>query len=60
MNWQAVLHYLPLIVAPVVLALFSLVSAYVFKFGLRRTGISFDYILFAIYVVIALVLGGAI
>ena len=60
MSWQTVLHYLPLVVAPVVLALFSLVSAYVFKFGLRGTGISFDYILFALYVIVALILGGAI
>lgn len=60
MTLETVLHYLPLFVAPAVLVLFSIVSAYVLKFGIRRTGIHFDYILFAIFVVLALMLGGAI
>ena len=51
---------LPLLVAPAMLMVFSLVSAYVLKFGVSRTGISFDYVLFSIYVILALVLGGAI
>lgn len=54
------LHYLPFFVAPIVWFLFSLISAYVFKFGVRRTGIHFDYVLFAIVVIIASVLGGVI
>lgn len=58
MRLQIVLHYLPLVVAPFVLFLFSLVSAYVFKFGLPKTGINFDYILFTSFVVIACLLGG--
>lgn len=60
MNLQLILNYLPVVIAPVVLIIFSLISAYVFKFGLKHTGINTDYILFSIFVVIALVLGGAI
>lgn len=55
-----ILDYLPLIVAPVILFLFSLVSAYVFKFGLRNTGIHFDYVIFSLIMIAALALGGAI
>lgn len=58
MTLQTVLHYLPFVVAPFVLFLFSLVSAYVLKFGLPKTGINFDYILFTFFVVIACLLGG--
>lgn len=55
-----VLDLLPLIVAPVVLFVFTLVTAYVFKFGLPRTGIHFDFVLLAIVVVVSLVIGGAL
>ena len=55
-----IIERIPVVVAPVVLMIFSLVSAYVFRFGLPRTGINFDYVLFALATVIALVAGGAI
>lgn len=51
---------LPLLVAPGVLVVFTLVTAYVLKFGLPRTGINFDYILFALVVIVSLVVGGAL
>lgn len=60
MGIQEVLKFLPVVVAPFVLIIFSMVSAFVFRFGLPKTGIHFDYMVFAIVVIIALVLGGAI
>lgn len=57
---EKIFDYLPIVVSPVVLFLFSLVSAYVFKFGIRNTGIHFDYVIFSIITVAALVLGGAV
>lgn len=54
------LDLLPLVVAPFVLVIFSLVSAYIFKFGLPRTNILPDYMVFTIFIVLGLVLGGAI
>ena len=50
----------PMLIAPFILTLFSFISAYVLKFGVRGSGIHFDYILFTLYVVIALIIGGAI
>lgn len=60
MSFSTIIQYLPLVVAPVVLALFSFISAYVFKFGLPRTGINQDYVLFVIFVVLACIFGGAV
>ena len=57
---KSILQSLPMFVAPFILVIFSMVSAYVFRFGLPRTGIHFDYILFVIVVVVALAIGGAI
>lgn len=54
------LNSLPLFVAPFILAMYSLVSAYVFKFSIPRSGISFDYIVFTVVVVVSLAIGGAI
>lgn len=50
----------PLLVAPVVLAIFGAVSAYVWEFRLHRGGLGFDYIIFAIVVIAGLAFGGAI
>jgi len=55
-----IVKFLPVLLAPGVLIIFSLISAYVFKFSLPRTGIVFDYMVFTVYILIALVLGGAI
>lgn len=55
-----VLEFLPLIVAPLILLVWSLVSAYVLKFGLRGSGIGMDYIILTVLVALALVFGGAI
>lgn len=55
-----VIRILSFIIAPCILVLFSVVSAYVFKFGLSRTGIIPDYIVFSLFVVIALLAGGVI
>lgn len=57
---QQILFYAPLVVAPVVLLIFSMVSAYVLKFRVSRGGLGFDYIIFALFVIIGLYLGGAI
>lgn len=54
----AFLSFLPMIVAPFVLCIWSLVSAYVFKLGVRGSGIGFDYIVFTLVVVLGCVLGG--
>ena len=55
-----ILYYLPMVVAPFVLFIFTMISAYVFKFNLRRGGLGFDYTIFAILVIVGLKLGGAI
>lgn len=55
-----ILARLPLIIAVGGLVLFSMITAYVMKFGVRNSGIRFDYFLFALYIVVALVLGKAI
>ena len=55
-----ILYYAPLVVAPFVLLMFSLISAYVMKFRLPRGGLGFDYAIFTLLVVIGLKLGGAI
>ena len=60
MNLAMLLDILPVFIAPVILCVFSFVSAYVFRFGLPRTGIYSDYIIFAIVVAITLASGGAI
>lgn len=49
-----------MIVAPVLLAVFTLVSAYVMRFSYPNSGIQFDYALFTLYVVVSLASGGAI
>lgn len=57
---QSFLSMIPMFVTPFILALFTFISAYVFRFGMSKSGIHFDYILFSIYVIAACVLGGAI
>ncbi len=57
---KELLYRLPIFVAPLVLVLLDLVTAYVFKIGVAKTGIAFDYILFVLFIVIALVAGGVI
>lgn len=55
-----IIRYAPMVVAPFVLLIFSMVSAYVMKFRLPRGGLGFDYVIFAIVVILGLKLGGAI
>lgn len=55
-----IVAYAPLVVAPFILMLFSFVSAYVMRFRLPRSGLAFDYVLFTLLMVVALMLGGAI
>lgn len=57
---SALLESIPLVIAPFALVLLNLVSAYVLKLGRKHTGIYFDYVLLAIFVILALVIGGAI
>lgn len=57
---ETVYNSLPFFVAPFILALFSFISAYVLKFGVRGTGIHADYIMFTFYVVLACLLGGVL
>lgn len=60
MSIQTIIHYAPIVIAPFVIILFSLISAYVFRFRLPRGGLGFDYIIFSIVVILALRIGGAI
>ena len=57
---EKILHYLPLLVAPIVLFIFTLASAYVLKFRIPNSGLGFDYIVFTLIILAGLVLGGAI
>lgn len=57
---QAIITYAPLFVAPFVLFLFSLISAFVLRFRLPRGGLGFDYVIFSLIVILGLKLGGAI
>ena len=59
-TFMSTLSFVPLILVPLVLAVFSMVSAYVFKFGLPKTGIYFDYVLFTLVLIAAMLVGGAI
>lgn len=51
---------LPLFIAPFILCMFSLITAYVLKFGMRNSGIHFDYMIFVVYILIALLRGGVL
>ncbi len=55
-----IIYYAPLVVAPFVLLIFSMVSAYVYKFRLAKGGLGFDYIIFTVIILLGLKLGGAI
>lgn len=55
-----IIYYAPLVVAPFVLIVFSMVSAYVLKFRIARAGLGFDYIIFTVIILLGLKLGGAI
>lgn len=57
---MGVLSYLPLIIAPFMVIVFTMVTAYVRKFNIPQSGLMQDYIVLAIIVVAALKLGGAI
>lgn len=51
---------LMLLAAPALLMLFGVITAYVWQFRIRRSGLGFDYAVFTIIVLLAMVLGGAI
>lgn len=55
-----ILKVFPVLVAMVILVVWSLVSAFVFRLGLRGSGIGFDYVVFTLIVAFALAAGGAI
>lgn len=55
-----VLEYLPILIAPVALVVFTFITAYVRKFAIARSGLTQDYIVFAVMVIAALWFGGAI
>lgn len=57
---QNILYFLPMLVAPFVLLIFTMISAYVLKFNVRRSGLGFDYVIFTLIVLLGLRLGGAI
>ena len=60
MTISILISRLPLLIAPFILMMFSMISAYVLRFRLPRGGLGFDYIVFTIIVVVALRIGGAI
>lgn len=53
-------YYVQLITAPAMLVVFTLVTAYVFRFNVPKSGLSFDYFLFTLLLVITMYIGGAI
>lgn len=55
-----ILAILPLFVAPLVLFIFTLVSAYVFRFRVAKSGLGFDYVIFSFIIILGLWIGGAI
>lgn len=55
-----ILQAATIISAPFILLVFTMISAYVLKFRLPKGGLGFDYIVFAVVILVALVLGGAI
>lgn len=54
------LQYFNVIGSFVILILFAIISAYVKRFNIKRSGLSQDYVVFAIMIIIALKMGGAI
>lgn len=60
MSLGQIFYYAPLFVAPFLLAIFSLISAYVLRFRLPKSGLGFDYMIFTVILVLALKIGGAI
>lgn len=57
---DTLLSALPILVAPFILIVWSLVSAYVFRLGFRGSGIGLDYFIFTLIMVVALKFGGVI
>ena len=57
---STLLFYVQLFTAPLMLAVFSLVTAYVFRFNVQKSGLASDYLLFTILLVITMYIGGAI
>ncbi len=55
-----ILEYLPFIVAPFILILWSIISAFVFRLGFKGSGIGLDYMIFTIIIALALLRGGVI
>ena len=55
-----ILSILPLLVAPLILIVWSLVSAFVFRLGLRGSCIGFDYVVFTLIMAVALLAGEGI
>lgn len=51
---------LPILIAPVILMLFTMITAYVLKFNIKRSGLGFDYIVFSVLVLVCLYMGGVI
>lgn len=55
-----IINNLPLFVAPFVLFMFSLITAYVWKFKMPKGGLGFDYVIFTVVIVFGLIAGGAL
>ena len=55
-----ILYWVKMITAPAMLGVFSLITAYVVRFNVPRSGLAFDYFLFTCMLVITMLLGGAI
>ena len=53
-------QYLNILSSLMLLILFTLISAYVSKFSIKRSGLVQDYVMFAIVTIIALKMGGAL
>lgn len=51
---------LPILIAPVILMMFTMITAYVLKFNIKRSGLGFDYIVFSVLVLVCLYVGGVI
>lgn len=57
---KTLVGYVTIFVAPFILSIFSLISAYVLRFKLKGSGLGFDYIVFSILTLLTLKIGGAI
>ena len=55
-----IISQLQILSAPLLFVVFSLVTAYVQRFNVDRSGLAADYVMFTILLVVTMYIGGAI